>query len=237
MREIFSNFRLSKTNHTMFNKSHYFRAIAVVAVCLIGAWLAYPMLKGPDRLPIYNPSDVNEKLVDESVRWIRKDHKIADFSLRDQNGEEITQDTYEDKIYVADFFFTTCPTICIAMTKHMGTLQEEFANDDEVMLLSHSVMPKVDNVAQLRKYADEKGVNDAKWHLVTGEKAQIYDLARKSYFAAVTEGDGGEDDFIHTENFVLIDKKKRIRGFYDGTSKEDIGRLIGDINILKEEYQ
>jgi len=172
-------------------------------------------------------------LVDSTIQHQLKYHKIADFSLTNQNGETITQDHYKDKIYVADFFFTTCQTVCPIMTCHMALIQEQIINEDDVMLLSHSVTPKIDSVAQLKKYAIEKGVIDKKWNLVTGDKKQIYELARKSYLAVKTDGNGDEYDMIHTENFMLIDKKRQIRGFYDGTKPEDIERLMDDIATLK----
>ncbi len=185
-------------------------------------------------LPIYQPNDVTTELVDTTIQHVKKYHKIADFSLTNQNGETVTQEDYKDKIYVADFFFTTCQTICPVMTDHMVKIQEKIKNDPEIMLLSHSVTPKVDTVAQLKKYALEKGVNDAKWNLVTGDKKEIYDLARKSYLAA-KDMPYNEYDLIHTENFVLVDKKKRIRGFYDGTDPEAIKNLMDDIKILEKE--
>lgn len=185
-------------------------------------------------LKIYQPADVSTELVDTTLQYVKKYHTIADFSLTNQNGETITQDNYKNKIYVADFFFTTCQTICPIMTGHMAEIQEKLKNDDEVMLLSHTVTPEIDTVAQLKKYALEKGVNDAKWNLVTGDKKQIYDLARKSYLAA-KDVPFSENDLVHTENFVLVDKKKRIRGFYDGTDKESIEKLLNDIKILEKE--
>jgi len=187
-----------------------------------------------ETLPIYQPNDVTAELVDTTVQHVKKYHKIADFSLTNQNGKTITQDDYKNKIYVADFFFTTCQTICPIMTDHMVTIQEKVKNDPEIMLLSHSVTPKVDTVAQLKKYALEKGVNDKKWNLVTGNKKEIYDLARKSYLAA-KDTPYNEYDLIHTENFVLVDKKKRIRGFYDGTDPKAIEELMDDIKILENE--
>ena len=155
--------------------------------------------------------------------------------MTNQNGEEITQANYKDKIYVADFFFTTCQDICPIMTKNMNQLQEELKNEDEILLLSHSVMPEVDTVEQLKEYAIENNVNDSKWNLVTGDKKQIYELASKSYLA-VEDSNFNEFDMIHTENFMLIDKEKQIRGFYDGTNSEDINRLLKDIEILKQSY-
>jgi len=185
-------------------------------------------------LPIYQPNDVTAELVDTTIQHVKKYHEIADFSLTNQNGQTITQEDYKDKIYVADFFFTTCQTICPIMTDHMAKIQEKVKNDPEIMLLSHSVTPKVDTVAQLKKYALEKGVNDKKWNLVTGDKKEIYNLARKSYLAA-KDMPYNEYDLIHTENFVLVDKKKRIRGFYDGTDPKAIEELMDDIKILEKE--
>ena len=123
------------------------------------------------------------------------------------------------------------------MTDHMYQIQKETSEDNDVMLLSHSVTPEIDNVAQLKKYALKKGVRDDKWNLVTGDKKQIYELARKSYLAVKTAGNGDQYDMIHTENFMLIDKKRQIRGFYDGTDPEAISRLLDDIETLKKEYQ
>jgi len=197
----------------------------------------YTLLTPEKRLPIYNPADVNPKLVDESVVHVRRNHKVADFKLINQNGDTITQENYKDKIYVADFFFTRCMTICPVMTNNIGKLQDVFINDDDVMFLSHSVTPVIDSVSVLRAYADKKGVIDSKWNITTGDKKHIYKLSRKSYFAVLDEGDGGLQDFVHTENFVLVDKKRQIRGFYDGTDNDDIQRLIADIRILQNEFK
>ena len=195
----------------------------------------YVILKPVEVLPIYQPAEVNEKLVDSSIIHVAKYHKISDFKLTNQNGKEITQANYKDKIYVADFFFTTCQDICPVMTKNMYQLQEELKNDNQILLLSHTVIPEVDTVEQLKEYAVENNVDDSKWNLVTGDKKQIYELARKSYLA-VEDSNYNEYDMIHTENFMLIDKEKQIRGFYDGTNSEDINRLLKDIEILKQSY-
>ncbi|MDC3170580.1 SCO family protein [Bacteroidota bacterium] len=195
--------------------------------------LFYTILKPAETLPIYQPAEVNEKLVDSSVIHVSKYHKISDFELTNQNGLKITQEFYSNKIYVADFFFTTCQDICPIMTKNMYKLQEELKNDNDILFLSHTVIPEVDTVQQLKKYSIENKVNDSKWNLVTGDKKQIYDLARKSYLA-VEDTEYGEFDMIHTENFMLIDKKRQIRGFYDGTNDLEIDRLLSDIEILKK---
>jgi len=204
-------------------------------ISVIIVYLFYNALQPKEKLPIYQPSMVNPELVDSLLRKKRKYHTIADFSLTNQNGENITHKDYQDKIYIADFFFTTCPTICPIMTKNMVGIQEQLKNED-VLLLSHSVTPQIDSVAQLKKYALEKGVDDNKWNLVTGDKKQIYELARKSYLAVKTDGDGGPFDMIHTENFILVDKEKRIRGFYDGTNSNEINQLLKDLEILKKSY-
>jgi len=208
-----------------------FGVISVIIIILI-----YNTLNTYKPLDIYAPARVSKELVDSTLQYKRKYHKIADFSLINQNGKTITQKDYEDKIYVADFFFTTCQTICPIMTDHMVHIQNEIIDDDDVMLLSHSVTPEIDTVAQLKRYAKKKGVIDKKWNLVTGDKKQIYTLARKSYLAVKDNPDAGPFDMVHTENFMLIDKKKQIRGFYDGTKSEDIDRLLDDIKHLKKEY-
>ena len=195
----------------------------------------YTLLQPQKTLPIFTPRDVNPELVDTTIQHIGYNHMVADFKFVNQNGKTITEKDYEGKIYVADFFFTTCQTICPIMTTNMAAIQKKIIDDDDVMLLSHSVTPQIDDVAQLKKYALEQGVDDKKWNLVTGDKKQIYELARKSYLAVKTFGNGDEYDMIHTENFMLIDKKRQIRGFYDGTNKEDIERLLDDIKILKKE--
>jgi len=194
--------------------------------------ISYSLLKPKKSLPIYNPSMVNPELVDSTVQHIRKYHTIADFSFTNQNGQTITQKDYEAKIYVADFFFTTCPTICPIMQDNMVEIQKVFKDNPEVLLLSHTVMPHIDSVPVLKKYALEKGVIDSKWNLVTGDKKDIFYIARKSYLAVKTETTGELYDMVHTENFILVDDQKRVRGFYDGTNKDEILRLIEDIQFL-----
>ena len=184
------------------------------------------------QLPIYNPVDFNPKLVDKSMRDITKNHTVSDFNLINQNGSFITSKDYKNKIYVVDFFFTSCPSICPIMTNNMLKIQDEFIDNNEVMLLSMSVTPEIDNVEILKQYAVDKGVIDSKWNITTGQKKHIYELARKSYFAVLEQGDGGLQDFIHSPNFILVDNKKQIRGIYDGTIEKEISRLIEDINVL-----
>jgi len=211
--------------------------IFLLVFCAIGVPVFYHLVKVEEKLPIYNPADINPKLVDASVRTKSRNHKVGDFKLINQNGEIITQENYKNKIYIADFFFTRCTTICIAMAYNMSELQAHYKNDNDIMFLSHSVTPVMDSVPQLKKYALSKGVIDGKWNVTTGEKKHIYNLARKHYFAVLDEGDGGDNDWVHTENFVLIDKKGQIRGSYDGTKKKNMQKIIDDITLLKKEYE
>ena len=217
-----------------FFAKYKFFAIVLFVLSAIIISIIYQLLKPEPTLPIYQPDMVNKELVDTTVQYVRKYHKVPDFKLVNQNGDTITQKNYEDKIYITDFFFTTCQGICPIMTDHMVKIQKEFKDDPEVLLLSHSVTPEIDSVAQLKKYAEEKGVIDEKWNLVTGDKKQIYDLARKSYLVAKSQGNGGKYDMVHTENFALVDKNKQVRGFYDGTNPKAIEQLVEDVKLLKK---
>jgi protein SCO1/2 len=207
----------------------------VIVLSAIILTLFYSALKPKKMLPIYNPSMVNPELVDSTVQYISKYHTISDFSFTNQNGKKITQKDYEGKIYVADFFFTTCGSICPKMTTNLAEIQKVIINNPKVMLLSHTVFPEIDSVSVLKNYAIKNGVVDSKWNLVTGDKKQIYSMARKSYLAVKLGKPNELYDMVHTENFVLVDSKRRVRGFYDGTKKEDIQRLIEDINFLCSE--
>jgi protein SCO1/2 len=208
----------------------FFGVLFVFSIITIS--LFYIALKPSKSLPIYNPSDVNPELVDSTVQYIRKYHTIADFSFVNQNGKTITQKDYEGKVYVADFFFTTCGSICPKMTTNLADVQKAIINNPKVMLLSHTVFPETDSIPVLKAYALKNGVIDSKWNLVTGDKKAIYTMARKSYLAVKLGRPEQLYDMVHTENFVLVDTKRRVRGFYDGTKKEDMKRLIEDINFL-----
>jgi protein SCO1 len=197
--------------------------------------LFYNALKPAKSLPIFNPADVNPELVDSTMQYKSKYHTIADFAFTNQNGKIITQKDYENTIYVADFFFTTCGSICPKMTTNLVDVQKAFLDNPKVKILSFTVMPDVDSITVLKEYAKLNGVIDSKWNLVTGDKKAIYAMARKS-FLAVKQGKPEElYDMVHTENFVLVDTKKRVRGFYDGTKKEEITRLIEDMKWLCED--
>ncbi|MEP2936671.1 MAG: SCO family protein [Gilvibacter sp.] len=216
-----------------FAKYKFFGIVLLVLSAIIIS-VMYSALKEDKHLQIFNPNQVADDLVDESIQFSKKYHTIADFELYNQNGDTITQEDYPD-IYVADFFFTTCVTICPIMTEHMVQIQEALKDEPRVKLLSHSVTPEIDSVGQLKKYALKKGVNDTTWNLVTGPRKQIYDLARKSYLVVKETPDEDPYGMIHTENFVLVDSQKRIRGFYDGTKPDEILRLLQEIEILKKE--
>lgn len=195
-------------------------------------FLFYNALKPQKTLKIYSPADVNPELVDSLVEHIKINHRIADWSFTNQNGDMVSHKNYENKIYVADFFFTTCPTICPIMTDNMVWLQDRIKQYPDVMLLSYSVTPDIDTPEVLKEYALDKGVDDTIWNLVTGDKREIYYLARQSYLAVKTGNPSELYDMVHTENFILVDKKRRIRGFYDGTEREEMEQLLKDIAFL-----
>ena len=218
---------------SFFKKYRLFFIVLFVLSAII-ITLFYNALTPKKKLAIYTPSMVNPELLDTTIQHIANKHTIADFAFTNQNGKTITQKDYEGKIYVADFFFTTCPTICPIMTTNMVWLQDQIKNNPKVMLLSHSVTPDIDSVPVLKKYALDKGVIDSKWNLVTGDKKDIYYIARKSYLAVKTGKPEELYDMVHTENFVLVDAKRRVRGFYDGTKMEDVKRLLEDINWLSQ---
>lgn len=214
--------------------------LSILSIIII--WLFYNVLNRKT-LPVFTPSMVNPELVDSTIQYIANKHIIADFVFTNQNGKTITQKDYEGKIYVADFFFTTCPTICPKMTSNMVWLQNQIKNNPKVLLLSHSVTPEIDSIPVLKKYALKKGVIDNKWNLVTGNKSDIYFIARKSYLAVKTGKPEELYDMVHTENFVLVDEKRRVRGFYDGTNLDgptepgikNVKQLLDDILFLCSE--
>ncbi|MEZ4721189.1 MAG: SCO family protein [Flavobacteriales bacterium] len=186
-------------------------------------------------LPFYISEDLTPHWISEDSSAYDNIHRISDFSFTDQDGREVTEKDIEGKIYVANFFFTTCPGVCRLMTNELLTVQEAFDAQDNVMILSHTVMPWVDTVAQLKYFEQLHELDGSMWKLLTGSKEDLYGIARTSYFAdegfgkSVTES----SDFLHTENVMLIDRHRRIRGVYNGTSKLDIKRLIEDIQQLE----
>ena len=211
----------------------FFLVLGILSTAIV--LLFFRALQPTPALPIYQPAMVDPVLVDESIQYVKKYHRIGDFSLTNQNNKNISHLDYDDHIYVADFFFTTCPSICPIMTENMVYLQSLVNDLTEVKLLSFSVTPEIDTPEVLKAYAQQKGINDSRWNLLTGDKKEIYKLARQSYLVVQEDGNGGEHDMIHTENFVLIDKQRRIRGYYDGTQREDMEQIRADIDILLQE--
>ncbi len=207
-----------------------------ISIAFIILSLFYNALTPKKTLPIFQPNDVNSELVDSSIQHVKRFHKIKSFEFLNQNGEKISEKDYDGFVYVADFFFTTCPSICPIMTDNMLKIQSYIKDKKKVKLLSFSVTPEIDSVQVLKEYSIEKGVDDKYWNLLTGDKSKIYSLARKSFLVVKENAESNSHDMIHTENFVLVDKEKRIRGFYNGTDDEDIEVLKEDIDILIEGY-
>ncbi len=219
---------------TFFRRyKRFFWVLGILSLAIV--LLFFRALQPIPVLPIYQPAMVDPVLVDKSIQYVKKYHRINEFSLTNQNGENITNMDYDGHIYVADFFFTTCPSICPIMTENMVYLQSLLNNLPEIKLLSFSVTPDIDTPKVLKTYAQQKGVDDKRWNLLTGDKEKIYNLARRSYLVVQEDGNGDEHDMIHTENFVLIDTKRRIRGYYDGTDRNSIKKIFNDIKILLEE--
>ena len=187
-------------------------------------------------LPYYNDESFTPHWLTPDSEEEKRFHKIPDFKLINQLGDTISQKTFDDKIYITDFFFATCLGICLKMTGNMRRIQEEFKNDSDILLLSHSVTPSIDSVSVLKTYADKNAIIDSKWHLVTGDKTEIYDLGRNQYFVENDLGIPKDiNDFLHTENFLLIDKDKHIRGIYNGLNRASIAQLVTDVKALKSE--
>lgn len=212
----------------------YLPILGFAVVFIIGIVFAYQYITGAQnhKLKVWSPNELNPDVVDPSMRDVTRNHKIADFKLVDQNGDTITNANYKHRIYIADFFFTTCTNLCPKLTAQMKRVYDVYKNNPKVAFLSHTVTPEIDSVPVLKAYAEKYGAKAPQWEFVTGPKKEIYDLARKSYFAATTTGNGGPDDFIHTQNIVLVDTNRRIRGYYDGIKKKDVDRLIKDIKTL-----
>ncbi len=211
------------------------RSVWFMIILAIGVGAAYFMIRDKEVLPVYGPRQVRRDMVDPEVFRRKGPHFIDDFRLTDQQGRPVSLADLKGRVIVADFFFTTCATICPRMTAEMERVQDAYSGDTRIVLLSHSVTPEIDSVAALAAYAELHDADPRMWHFLTGDRKHIYDLARRSYFVALDEGDGGPNDFVHTENFVLVDTLRRIRGYYDGTSAKDVDRLIQDIEKLLQE--
>jgi protein SCO1 len=217
-----SKFKVLDSHRSMLNSGGW----AFTYLLVIGGLFGACTNKQKD-LPIYGQREVNGT---DTVY-----HKIAPFKFVDQDSSWVTNQTYKDKIYVADFFFTSCRTICPIMKTQMVRLYELTKDMDDVMLLSHTIDPEYDTVALLHDFAKRLGVESKRWHFVTGVKDSIYKIAQTSYFATAMEDKTEPDGFIHSGAFLLIDKQGRIRGKYDGTKEEEVNRLVGDIKMLRLE--
>ena len=210
------------------------RIVSFFAIFFTSVAIAYVMYFRPeDNLPIYQPSQLNPALVDPSAMR-EENHRILDFNLVNHLGDTVTLADVQGQILVVDFFFTRCATICPLMTKNLQRIHDRLGSDAPVQLMSHSVTPVADSVSVLSAYADKHGADPDLWWFLTGEKSEIYTLARKSYFSCLDEGDGGFQDFVHTENIVLVDDQGRLRGFYDGTDSKAMSQLFSDLEFLLE---
>lgn len=217
------------------------RILFLVVFFILGVTITYFMIKPSKEksLPVINPVDVNKEMVDPELLRIGYGHKIGNFSFLNQDGKVVTQQDVKGKVFVAEYFFTTCGTICPIMNVQMQRVHKVYQANNNVRILSFTVDPKVDTVAQMKRYAVAHGADVKSWFFLTGTQEKLYELARKSFFVlkpAETENQGDVgSDFIHTNNFVLVDKEMRIRGYYDGTNPKEVDELIGDIALLVKE--
>jgi protein SCO1/2 len=216
------------------------KLIVLIALILLpGSIYIYfiARLKNVPKLPYLGPKEPIERVEKGQTIIDTIYHEVSPFSFVGHNGNEVTLHTMGDKICVVDFFFTSCQGICPLMSSQLERVQEHYSNFDDLLLLSHTVDPESDSISVLNSYAKEHNAKEDKWLFLTGSKIELYEMARKSYFVSASEGNGGEEDFIHSERFILIDKEKRLRGHYDGTDSVEVDRLIDDIAILIGEYQ
>ncbi len=212
----------------MIFRSVFFRFLIVGFIALGFMYWGYrisnPETKDKIILPVFGPEGEDGK-----------GHFISDFSFVDQTGKQVTQDDFKNKIYITDFFFAKCEGICPIMGSQMERVYKKFSSNDKIRFLSHTVKPEEDSVSVLADYAEMHDANPAIWHFVTGDKRDIYKMARESYLVTVSEGNGGPEDFVHTQFFALVDPQRRIRGYYDGTDSVEVDKLIYDLGILINE--
>lgn len=208
--------------------------LSIVTSILLWGCNSHKKNKATLDLPFYNRADYTPEWIETTDPKYDKIHTISAFKLVNQNGDTLTNEYFDGKVYATNFFFSVCPNVCPRMKKNLSIVQEEYLEDDRVKILSHTVMPWVDSVARLNEYAIQNDIKSEKWNLVTGKKKDIYQLARESYFA--DEGFDktltSEEDFLHTENVVLVDQKRRIRGVYNGTLPLEMKKMMEDIETL-----
>lgn len=218
--------------------NRYLPLLTATIIALIAIIAGYFVITEDKPLPVFQPSEVNPELVPEDLRATHRGHRIGDFTLISHKNEEITLSDIRNKIVLADFFFVTCPSICPKMATEMKKVWLEYRDNPDVLFVSHTVMPVEDTPEVLNHYADSLEVNNSNWLFLTGDKQEIYKLARRSYMVTKSEGSGDAHDFIHTENFALVDGEGKIRGYYDGTNPDDTEKAIDDINqLLKEKKE
>jgi protein SCO1/2 len=198
--------------------------------------LASSVAHASDSLPYYNSAEFTPHWLESNSATLEDFHRIPSFSFTDQDGQEVSERSFENKIYVAGFFFSTCPGICPSIRTKLNKVQEKFLEDTDVKILQHSIRPNTDTVATLKKYANTNGIVSGKWHLATGDRDTIYSLAKSAYFASEDLGNLQKtDDFLHTESLLLIDQNRHVRGIYNGLNSASVGYLISDIETLKAE--
>lgn len=228
----------SKPQINMSNRNKFSLRNGLAAAALLLASTAFYSCNSSaadeNTLPIYGEREAIERTVNGEIVVDTLYHQIPDFAFVNQDSQRVTQETVEGKIYVTDFFFTSCPTICPKMKSQMLRVYEAYKDNPNVVLLSHSIDPDHDTVAVLQDYASRLGIESSKWHLLTGDKDSIYDMAMQ-YLAAAKEDESMEGGFTHSGDFMLVDQQRRIRGHYDGTKEEDVDRLIQDIPLLLNE--
>ena len=212
-----------------------FFIFCLLVVCVTFSYLILQKTQ-VKKLPVLNPIDLKKEMVDPELLRIGQGHQIGNFKFENQFKEMISEEEIEGKVFVAEYFFTSCQSICPLMNKQMMRVQEKFKGNNNLKILSFTVDPDIDSAEQLLLYSKNLNAKKGQWHFLTGKKEDLYSLARKSFFLlkpaeAQNLGDAGSD-FIHTNNFVLVDQKKRIRGYYDGTNEKEVSNLILDISIL-----
>lgn len=220
----------------MTNKQLYFLCCLGLCVGLLSACGQQQTQTNEKPLPYFNKADFTPEWIKKEDPKYKSMHTIAPFRFTNQDNKTVTNKTFANKIYVANFFFTTCGAVCPRMTENLHKIQDEFGANQDVMLISHTVMPWVDSLPRLKRFVERKKIDTRMWHLVTGKKSEIYKLARQSYFAESAPGFAkDEDEFLHTEHVILVDKEGHIRGVYNGMVELEVRRLVQDIKTLKRQ--
>lgn len=214
----------------MNTKGNYYWVLLIIPLIFVGWYFFNKNEQKPLRTLPYFGKKNTMTLGDTAY------HTVKPFCFTNQYNEKVTEETVKGKIYVTDFFFTTCQSICPIMSSELERVYKTFATNKDILILSHTVSPEEDSVNIMMNYANLHGVKDRRWLFLTGDKKHLYDMARTSYLLNAEEGNGDADDFIHTQNFALVDKERHLRGFYDGTDSLEVSRLIIDMNLLLEEY-